>query len=254
MNKKGEIILYPMYKDSEDFVSSLSVYMDSKNRGFRKIKNKKGLNKFLVYAYDPVFSIDEYFKGKDSLEYRLGLVKELDPKDYALIPLRKPGKTIGHIRINKELLVTEVVVYDDSINEFTKDMNFTDFIGKEIVIVEFDEVVFSPSDIGSKCFESPITKVMDSYLREAYDKDMFGSAYTYLYYPEFDLPDRPSELVYALRTPGATRANLVVDRETLKIKEFLFCDETFDEEYLPELKEKLNKYIDKRINIRNWRG
>lgn len=254
MNKMGETLLYPMYKGSEDFVSSLTIYMDSKNRRFKKIKNKVGFDKFLVYVYDPVFSVNEYFEGKDSLDYRLGLDKTLRPKDYAFLPLRIPGKTIGHIKINKSYLIQEVVIYDDSINEFTKDMNFEKFLGKEVVIMDFEEVAFIRMECSSPHFKSEITLLMDKYLKEEYPKDIFTEGYTYLDYVPFDTKDDTKTLVYALRTPGATRANLVVDSVTLKIKSIVYIDETFNEEYKEELKEKLNNYIDRKINIRNWRG
>ncbi|MGL5767258.1 MAG: hypothetical protein ACRCX8_16625 [Sarcina sp.] len=255
MIKIGEVLSYPIYKDSEDHVSSLTLLADDFYIGpYKKHKTKSGREiTHICYLYDPADYIKKYFEGTSGIDYILGTSKKPAPKDYALIPLRIPGKTVGNVRVNKDLLITEVFVFSDCTSEFSKNVDFSSMIGKELVVIEDGSLVFKRLKGTSPHYISSMTKEMDKYLLEKYPEDIFTEGYTYLDYLAFDTPEREGEIVYAIRTPGATRANLIVDTNSLKIKEIVYCEDTFDSEFLPELKEILNKYIDRKINIRNWR-
>lgn len=240
------MILNEMFEDDEDFVCEVTRFLDSKvkNQSFMKKHFKRGY----TYIYDPIWSLTRGLEGKDDPSVTLGL-KSPVPKDYTFLPIRRPGKTIGCIRVSRKLIIEKLEIYDDSIEEFkitNKDLEI--FIGRRIKIVSNSTLVFKGTT-NEKRFVSELTEEMDKYLKEEYPKDIFEDGYTYLDYVAFDTPERKGEMVYAIRTPGATRANLVVDVNTLKVKELILIEETCKDEYNENIAEICNKYIGRKVKI-----
>lgn len=240
------MILKEMFKDDEDFVCEVTRFLDSNAKS--SYFSKKYFERGYTYIYDPIWSLTRGLEGKDDPSVTLGL-KPPVPKDYTFLPIRRPGKTIGHIRVSKKLVIESLEIYDDSIEEFkitNKDLEV--YIGRRINIMCESTLVFKGTE-NERHFVSELTAEMDKYLKEEYPKDMFVDGYTYLDYVAFDVPERKGEMIYAIRTPGATRANLVVDVNTLKVKELILIEETCKDEYNENIAEICNKYIGKKVKI-----
>lgn len=241
------MILREMFKEDTDYVCELTKLLDS------KLKSKYFLTspvykRGVTYIYDPIWSIERGFVGKGEVGYILGIDKNPQPKDHVFIPIRRPGRTIGSIKVNAKLVIESIEMDTDIENEFNNIHEGLDvYKGRRLRIVSSTDLVFSKTDQFGH-YVSELTEDMDTYLLDDYPKDIFEYGYTYLdYSAEVDQPK--GEMVYSIRTPGATRAILTVDTATLEIKELKILEDKCVDEYREEVKEICNKYVGKKLII-----
>lgn len=126
-----------IFKQNDDWFNDITREMDKFNIYYQRHK-KDRVDFWNTYIYDV-----EYYMNR-GLEYFDQLLQKKIVKEYILLPLRVPGRTIGHIALDKHFVIQHIKFYENecygrercerTYTDGLKIEDFNKYIGMRIVL------------------------------------------------------------------------------------------------------------------------
>ena len=125
------------FKQDDDWFNDITREMDKFNIYYQRHKKDRA-DFWNTYIYDV-----EYYMNR-GLEYFDQLLQKKIVKEYILLPLRIPGRTIGHIALDKHFVIQHIKFYENECygrercermyTDGLKIEDFNKYIGMRIVL------------------------------------------------------------------------------------------------------------------------